>query len=152
MRAIDYARDLYRYLDINSYPIDLTKLFEPLKIRYLEDPGIIAVGILVKMTKMNLIVINSSYPATKMRFALAHEIAHIVMPHKSEYFVCNRQKSPMEKDADTFAAELLMPKLLVEKLWEEYKENKENCIEILANKLEVSVDAMKVRKNVLGLR
>ena len=152
MRAIDYARGLYKYLDIYSYPIDLTKLFEPLNIRYLEDPGIIATGITMKLPKLNIIVINSAYPKTKMRFALAHEIAHVVMPHRLEYFVCNRKNSPMEKDADKFAGELLMPKLLIEKLWEEFRENKENRIEILANKLQVSNAAMSVRIRILGLR
>ncbi|MFP4459187.1 MAG: ImmA/IrrE family metallo-endopeptidase [Candidatus Zixiibacteriota bacterium] len=152
MRAVDYARGLYKYLDIENYPIDLTKLFKPLKIRYLEDEGIIATGIAVKMPAMNLIIVNSSYPKSQMRFALAHEIAHIVMPHKMEHYVCKHAKSPMENDANRFAAELLMPKLLVEKLWYRYRENKENRIELIANKLQVSKSALQVRIKKLGLK
>lgn len=152
MRAIDYARDLYKYLDIEEPPIELENLFEPLQIRYIEDPGIIATGLTIKLPNINIVIINSSYPEEQMRFALAHEIAHIVMPHKAEYFVCSRSKSPMERSADRFASELLMPKLLIEKLWKKFEENKENRIELMANKLQVSKSAMITRAKILGLR
>jgi Zn-dependent peptidase ImmA (M78 family)/transcriptional regulator with XRE-family HTH domain len=45
--------------------------------------------------------INESSPADRMRFSLAHELGHIVM-HQI-------QTDDMEKEADRFAAEILMP-------------------------------------------
>lgn len=48
-----------------------------------------------------LIVLNSDQPADRMRFTLAHELGHLVM---------HRFPSPnMEKEANDFAAALLMP-------------------------------------------
>ncbi|WP_417481605.1 XRE family transcriptional regulator [Maricaulis sp.] len=48
-----------------------------------------------------IIVINRSMPADRMRFTLAHELGHLIM---------HRFPTPqMEKEADAFASELLMP-------------------------------------------
>ncbi|WP_051273598.1 helix-turn-helix domain-containing protein [Desulfotruncus alcoholivorax] len=49
-----------------------------------------------------LFFININYPGDRMRFTLSHELAHIIM----------HQKDPnpnMEKEADRFSAEFLMP-------------------------------------------
>lgn len=52
-----------------------------------------------------VIFLNSSRPADRMRFSLAHEFAHAVL-HAFPY-------EAMEKEANEFAAELLMPALAI---------------------------------------
>jgi Zn-dependent peptidase ImmA (M78 family)/transcriptional regulator with XRE-family HTH domain len=48
-----------------------------------------------------LFLVNAAIPADRLRFTLAHEVGHIVMHEIPNEF--------MEKEADAFAAELLMP-------------------------------------------
>lgn len=50
-----------------------------------------------------LIFMNSVMPGDRYRFTLAHEIAHLVLHHHPE------SEDEMERQADEFAAELLMP-------------------------------------------
>ncbi len=60
------------------------------------------------------ILVNSDQPEERTRFSACHEIAHYLLEHlpTSEEFhpsLKTRWKNPIETDADTFAAELLMP-------------------------------------------
>jgi Zn-dependent peptidase ImmA (M78 family)/transcriptional regulator with XRE-family HTH domain len=50
----------------------------------------------------HIIILNSQLQASAQRFALAHELGHLVMHHGTA-------SADMERDADAFAAELLMP-------------------------------------------
>jgi Zn-dependent peptidase ImmA (M78 family) len=56
----------------------------------------------VKSDNSHIVVLNSRLPASAQRFALAHEIGHLVM-HDG---VASQE---MEKEADDFASALLMP-------------------------------------------
>lgn len=63
------------------------------------------------------IIINSDQPEERMRFSAAHELAHSILGHSPQevriYSHKGRNFDPMEKDADAFAADLLMPELKV---------------------------------------
>jgi hypothetical protein len=48
---------------------------------------------------------NSEFPGERIRFALAHELAHLIM-HQQFY---SDQKRDIEKEANVFASEFLMP-------------------------------------------
>lgn len=50
-----------------------------------------------------IILVNSSAPADRIRFSLAHALGHLVMHRKEEPY------KEMEKEADQFAAAFLMP-------------------------------------------
>ncbi len=50
-----------------------------------------------------IVVLNAAYPASRMRWTLAHELGHLVM-HRTP-----ADPSEAERDADEFAAEFLMP-------------------------------------------
>jgi Zn-dependent peptidase ImmA (M78 family)/DNA-binding XRE family transcriptional regulator len=50
----------------------------------------------------HVILLNSQLPSSAQRFALAHEMGHLTMH-------CGTASEDMERDADAFAAELLMP-------------------------------------------
>ena len=56
-----------------------------------------------------VITLNSSHPASRRRFTLAHELGHIVLSHEATVPTDELERSKLERQADTFAAELLMP-------------------------------------------
>ena len=92
-------------------------------------------------------------PPERKRFTIAHELGHIVMPHRGGYQICYPGKNKrMEAAADRFAAELLMPEPLVRKLWSRYKDNTEYRASVMADIFAVSVSAMRIRIRRLGLR
>jgi Zn-dependent peptidase ImmA (M78 family)/transcriptional regulator with XRE-family HTH domain len=53
-----------------------------------------------------VIVVNSANPTDRMRWTLAHEIGHLVL-HRED------ATDDMERQADAFAAEFLMPEILI---------------------------------------
>jgi Zn-dependent peptidase ImmA (M78 family)/transcriptional regulator with XRE-family HTH domain len=86
--------DLVGAVEATGTPVIVTDL-EHEKLRALSMPG-------VKSDNSHIVVLNSRLPASAQRFALAHEIGHLVM-HDG---VASQE---MEKEADDFASALLMP-------------------------------------------
>lgn len=83
-------------------------------VRYVESTGILVVegdfgdadidGVTLRPAGMKpVIVLNSNRPADRKRFSLAHEYGHVIL-HPFPY-------DAMEKEANEFAAELLMPRM-----------------------------------------
>ncbi len=56
-----------------------------------------------------MIALNSSHPASRLRFTLAHEVGHIIMRHEATTPLDPYAGASIEKQADMFGAELLMP-------------------------------------------
>jgi Zn-dependent peptidase ImmA (M78 family)/transcriptional regulator with XRE-family HTH domain len=69
-------------------------------------------------------LINRSKPALRQRFTLAHEYGHLLL-HRSKGFIVDQavfqMTSPEERQANAFAAALLMPKALIERMYNEYE-------------------------------
>lgn len=91
---------------------------------------------------------------SRQAFTIAHEIGHYLL-HESkneetffrvDALKFNGQKPAMEQEADWFAAALLMPKRLVERLWVATFD-----IERMARLFRVSYSAMDYRLKNLGL-
>ncbi|SDP02416.1 protein of unknown function [Paenibacillus sp. yr247] len=57
--------------------------------------------------------LNNGHHINRQRFTLAHELGHIILNHKDVRYTdhenSDKGKAPFEKEADEFAAELLMP-------------------------------------------
>jgi Zn-dependent peptidase ImmA (M78 family)/DNA-binding XRE family transcriptional regulator len=87
-------RGLVEAVEATGTPVVLADL-EHEKLRAMCLPGARSYG-------AHIIVLNSRLPASAQRFALAHEIGHLVM-HQGV------ATPNMEKEADDFAAALLMP-------------------------------------------
>jgi Zn-dependent peptidase ImmA (M78 family)/transcriptional regulator with XRE-family HTH domain len=68
-------------------------------------------------------LINRSKPALRQRFTLAHEYGHLLL-HRSKGFIVDQavfqMTSPEERQANAFAAALLMPQALIDRLYDEY--------------------------------
>jgi Zn-dependent peptidase ImmA (M78 family) len=106
----EIARLTRKNLRLPNGPIqNLTKM--------LEDNGIIVItydfktealdGFTIHGAKdiLPLIFFNSEFPGERIRFTLAHELAHLIMHQQFD----SDQKHDIEKEANIFASEFLMP-------------------------------------------
>ena len=70
-------------------------------------------GLLLYDKNKSLVSINASRPITRQRFTAAHELGHLIMHTEiqGDNFICPiaGMKSDIEKEADLFASNLLMP-------------------------------------------
>ena len=107
--------------------------------------------------RAKIICVNKADPYTRRRFTIAHELGHWFMGHtkneddygqlvfRSSYN--SPHKEAWEKEANCFAANLLMPKFLMKMLLSDYAFAGE---EKLAKVLGVSFAAFSARRNSLG--
>lgn len=94
---------------------------------------------------------NVSEPPVRQRFTVAHELGHFALGHQdAPRDAGNFQSSGdvRERQANRFAAELLMPTSLVSQY---YQNGLANSVDALANIFGVSKDAMGYRLINLGL-
>lgn len=99
-------------------PFDLDQLAaEYGELEYIPMPFVVD-GITIGIGSANKpgILINTSAPATRQKFTLAHEIGHIVIPWHTGTIISHLNPGKvdaayiqMETEANRFAAELLMP-------------------------------------------
>lgn len=104
----------------------------------------------------NIIGYNLNLPVFRIRFIIAHEIGHHLLGHINEKVSClsdfidsnHKYENPLiEKEADIFAAKLLIPKEAVSVLIERRRITK---ISVLADTLGVSESVMYWRLRDLG--
>jgi Zn-dependent peptidase ImmA (M78 family) len=145
----------------NTIPVDIISLAlaQGLKISYfnpaqsksntLEDVA----GLLDKSNKV--VYINSTDSLERQRFTIAHELGHYIYNHDEDkyglnYRDGNRNRNSAEKQADDFAAEVLMPSPIVHRKLKEYSDAHPTISEI-ASLFGVSKDAMRVKLDNMGL-
>jgi Zn-dependent peptidase ImmA (M78 family) len=108
------------------------------------------------------IYVNSNEPRERQRFSIAHEIAHFWKHQEKiiQFGAVGRQNvcslsAAEEKDADNYAAEILMPRVLIE----EYLENNnitqedkigDNTVRQLAKEYEVSIPVSAIKLRDMG--
>jgi len=120
-------------------------------------------------TNKNIIGLNSSHPSNRRRFTLAHELGHILLHkheagglHVDEHDIRFRFRDPVsadgsdarEREANAFAAEVLMPKRFLEQeqaLRDGLSVTNETEVRALAKKYGVSLHALSFRLLNLGL-
>lgn len=155
-------------------PIDLEKLAKKLKISIEEqDLDNDISGFLLKKEGNTIIGLNEYHPKVRKRFTIAHEIGHFKLhevesPLFVDYFYKGSMLRPkdskiyrsksnsnnpiMEKEANFFAANLLMPKSLVKTHIEDLNDNLsyDDKLTKLAEIFQVSPMAMDYRLKSLG--
>lgn len=121
---VKYARRIIRDHSL-KLPIDveaLVRKFAKLKFESIPVQGIDGVSINLKLpNKEARIIVNSDISPRRKRFTLAHELGHLVIPwhigtivdeikdESGNYFERNQAYWEIEREANRFAAELLMP-------------------------------------------
>jgi len=109
-------------------------------------------GTIVNQGNFTVIGVNPKNSKNRQRFTIAHELGHFILGHRIEDTLKEEllnRPIDHEREADGFAAELLMPKDFLKKDFEE--KNIELTIASLAKKYEVSEQAMSIRLLNTGL-
>jgi Zn-dependent peptidase ImmA (M78 family) len=167
-RAEKEAARLLTRFSIDQDKVPVCKLAEALgaEIEY-EDLRRMA-GMLIRKDNRAFIVVNENDPDSRKRFTIAHEIAHLQL-HKGELFLDHNYRvnfregensrtasRQQEREANAFAAELLMP---CDRVIEAYVEitrgspniDIEDLVMDLADRFGVSRMAMSYRLANIGL-
>ncbi|MBB6497302.1 ImmA/IrrE family metallo-endopeptidase [Methanococcus maripaludis] len=140
-----------------TIPMNITNLLTALgigyhEINFREEDMDISGCICLRNNKL-VILINQPEPEPRKRFTTAHEIGHLIL-HRNEaqsnfFEIRGGPYNGREQEADTFAAELLMPEELVR---ERYFRLKNPSADDLANIFNVSRPAMELRLIELSLK
>ncbi|MDR2175609.1 MAG: ImmA/IrrE family metallo-endopeptidase [Synergistaceae bacterium] len=55
------------------------------------------------------LLVNSRLPQGRFRFSIAHELGHFLLRHRPLAYIGEKRSPAIEKEADAFASELLLP-------------------------------------------
>lgn len=141
-------------------PVDVRRILVDDGVHVIEEPAESDLaGMLLVDGGRAVIVANSRDAPVRRRFTLAHELGHLQMhwPKGSAVFHRDEQTTrgtdPVEIDANTFAAELLMPEDEIRAEAEHFKVDlvDEEALRALAKKFDVSMQAMMFRLHNLGI-
>jgi Zn-dependent peptidase ImmA (M78 family) len=131
--------------DAWSLPVNLGKICEYLGVEvYMKHcDSLDAIFSLNGERKFLLVKEDSSLG--RFRFSIAHELGHIVLKHRPLQHIFERREPLLERQADVFAAELLLPESFLREEWKRYTRAE------LAKRYKVSRQALEVQLTVLGL-
>lgn len=149
------AESILRLARITAPPVNLEKVAESLHFTILPFPFPDKRRGMVLIEEGNKTIgVNKNHPVTLQRFTIAHELGHYLNGHQhyEKQFINDdtRYYDPhyqQEKEADAFAAELLMPKEFLEKDLANLGLN----IETLKEKYQVSEQSLWIRLTSLRL-
>jgi hypothetical protein len=135
-------------------------------VEALGDPELPLAGFLFVAGRIGRAFVNADEILPRRRFSAAHELGHFVL-HRGKMFrfkfdtdktllEANDANDPMEREANQFAAELLMPEELLRARAEELKRESGACPRLvlayrLSSELLVSREAMRYRLKNLGV-
>lgn len=124
---IGIVNELIRTLNLTP-PIDLYKICEYLNIKIKYKPLKEADGYFILKNGSKIIVLKDTYKNTiKERFTIAHELAHYLLPghdckmlskFKNTDYIAKSKYNEKEKEANAFAAQLLMPDIFIKETLE----------------------------------
>lgn len=160
------AESILKKHDLFKPSVDLEKLAEIYGISVdCSDPGDDDLsGALVREEDETTIFVNSTHARTRQRFSLAHELGHFFLHKGKEIFIDGKATGYLlrarnvsasdyatEREANEFAAALLMPRELVSRELKKIKsKNPSEVIWKIAEKFDVSQQAMSFRLVNLG--
>jgi len=133
-------------------PVPLVNICRALGLTVRERPFDYVAGLFVNDDVFPVIIVNARQRRVRQRFTIAHELGHYFLGHGQKSFAEPGGEDGQERDAERFAACLLMPATWVRRYWEAYAANRENRLSILAELFDVSSAALKRRVKELGLR
>jgi Zn-dependent peptidase ImmA (M78 family) len=162
------AEALVQRLNVGGPPVDVIHIAEGLGIRVVKTQlGNSVSGALLTREGQPTILIERGHSRKRQRFTIAHEIGHYWLGHQFEpgeqvhvdgaVSMRNERSTEgtdqKEIEANQFAASLLMPRAMLD---EELRRSggvvTEAMVTELANKFDVSEQAMTIRLGALGFR
>lgn len=153
---IQSTREAMRQAGVSGVPVDVSRVASALGLRIQYEPMTDEMsGYLERRGEEWIVGVNSHHSGVRQRFTIAHEVAHFVLHRKmQEQFrdvIFTRRalgRDDMERQADSFAAQLLMPEVDVVRDVSAGITN----VNALAERYNVSGLAMKYRLQNLGYR
>lgn len=139
-------------------PVDVVAIAQKMGAHVFSSPSLGPLSGKVELVDgLPHIYCNSAESTVRQRFTIAHEIGHLALGHVSPEYAQHREDpasnfsgvvSPIEREANAFAAQLLMPENVLE-----YAVNDERISDVarLARMFDVSQIAMKYRLQNMGL-
>ena len=107
-------------------------------------------GALIRSAKT--VFVNAALARPRMRFAAAHELGHYVLGHEGDFFCPFNRYATLEREANRFAAALLMPTAVVKMLWLKLSDLTPSAkLSALAERLAVSRQALGYRLRAVGI-
>lgn len=114
------ARQLLSDLKINQPPVPVEYICNQLNVEYIYGADIDSEALIIKGDRREsplIAVKTNEIYSSRVRFNVAHELGHLCIPsHLNETYYCTiedlnnyQENKPAEKEANEFAAELLMP-------------------------------------------
>ena len=141
-----HSEDILEWFEIRSPPIPITSMLKDLGVRVHEAQGVNWEGAVSSSAegKADVWVRDDSAPARR-RFTLAHELGHLMLHATGVMFrditTGTLMHPPEEREANAFAAALLMPRALVQPLVYEPGMSIADMADLFA----VSLQAMSIR-------
>lgn len=149
------ARHVLRAAAIKEVPVDLERVLAYLRLHH-ERPWHLSTDVWDALTRTDRgrtrFKGQAMRATSRERWRLAHEIGHHVLhgaepiPRQAQW-----QKNELEHEADLFAAELLMPPTLVNKVVKQAERTHHFDIDELARQFKVGRAEMEKRLRQLGL-
>ena len=149
------AERLLAEANVRAVPVPIEDVARHLRISISRAPSADFSGLLIRKEGRALIGVNSSEAPVRQRFTIAHEIGHYVfcIPRKDAFVdfrkdrAATELKPPRERQADMFAAALLMPRSqLLKDVRKLAKDGvTETITDTLAVRYGVSEEAMRIR-------
>lgn len=109
--AHEFLKDYFKKKNVD-YPIDPFKMLKDVKVNFILRDFSNAEGIYIPaQSKKDFAVvgININRPIQRQRFTAAHELCHHLKDSHRNFICDSNAKEPIEKFADRFASELLIP-------------------------------------------
>ena len=88
---------------------------------------------------------NNRLPQGRFRFSIAHELGHVLLNHEPLKHIYEQRKPAIERQADSFAAELLLPERFLRGDCADY------TMPELAKRYKVSRQSLELQLSNLGL-
>lgn len=146
---------------VKEAPVPVEEIASKLQVKISRAPSKDFSGILIRKDGHALIGVNSNEAFVRQRFTIAHELGHLYMHPQKDTFVDYRDnkkdamRTVREKEANKFAAAMLMPRKNIEKDFKNIVKaslTDEEVCKLLADRYEVSEEAMGFRLKDLGFR
>ena len=147
------AEEVLRKAGIKGAPVPVEEVAAKHQIRIRRAPHADFSGMLIRKDGHALIGVSSSESSVRQRFTIAHELGHYFLHPNKDAFVDFRDnkngiaRTPREREANMFAAALLMPRAVLLRDFKAMARNgfSDDDLPVLAKRFSVSEDAMRFR-------